>query len=436
VGYCRFPVPTLSRHYASTVAANAAILLLGAVSGVLAARLLGPEGRGELAVIILWPSAVVYLVGSFGLHDAATYFAARHPERLNAVFTLLQVLGLAQTVVFGALAYFLLPVVLAGHRPEVISLTRLFVLFFPAGFNSLYLLKLLQGRLLIRQYNLARVFVAAWYTALLVGLYLLGRVSLPWIVAGQLVGYGLSWLLHAHFVARSLRPRWEWDPSLLSPMLRYGLKAQFSLTSSYLNLRLDQLVMSVWLPPQALGYYVVAVVVAEPVQSIPAAIGMVTLPAAAAQEHPAGAQRVMQQSLRVVAALLALSVGPLLLLVPYLIPFFFGETFAPAVSACRVLLLAAIPMAFVMVLNDSLRALNRPQVPGYAALIGNGVTLILLTLLLPRLGLLGAAYASLAAYTTSLVFLLWYAHHRLQLSWRLLLRGFGDDSASLIPPVR
>ncbi len=414
-------MPALSRHYLSTLAANAAILLLGAVSGVLAARLLGPEGRGELAVIVVWPSAVVYLVGSFGLHDAATYFAARRPERLNAVFTLLQVLGLAQTVVFGALAYFLLPAVLAGHRPEVISLTRLFLLFFPAGFNSLYLLKLLQGRLLIRQYNLARVFMAAWYTALLVALYFLGRVSLPWIVAGQLVGYGLGWLLHACFVARSLRPRWEWDPSLLAPMFRYGLQAQFSLTSSYLNLRLDQLVMSVWLPAQALGYYVVAVVVAEPVQSIPAAIGMVTLPAAAAQEQPAGAQRVMQQSLRVVAALLALSVGPLLLLVPYLIPFFFGETFAPAVSACRVLLLAAVPMAFVLVLNDSLRALNRPQAPGYAGLVGNGVTLVLLALLLPRYGFLGAAYASLAAYSASLAFLLWYVNRRLHLPVRDLL---------------
>src|SRR3990172_9028420 len=99
-------VSTLSRHYLSTVAANGAILLLGVLSGVLAARLLGPETRGELTVIILWPSAVVYILGSLGLHDATTYFAARHPERLNAVFTVLQALGLAQTVVFGALAYF------------------------------------------------------------------------------------------------------------------------------------------------------------------------------------------------------------------------------------------------------------------------------------------------------------------------------------------
>ena len=420
-------MPALSRHYLSTLAANSAILLLGVVSGVLAARLLGPEARGELAVIIVWPSAVVYILGSLGLHDAATYFAARQPERLNAVFTLLQVLGLAQTVVFGALAYFLLPVALAGHRPEVIALTRLFLLFLPAGFNSLYLLKLLQGRLLVRQYNLARVFVAAWYTALLVALYFLGRVSLPWIVGGQLVGYGLAWLLHYHFVRAQLRPRWEWDPSLLRPLLRYGFKAQFSLASAQLNFRLDQLVMSLWLPPAALGFYVVAVTLTSPLRAAPQAIGMVTLPAAA-RESPAAARAVIGRSLRAVGLLLVIGAAALFWLVPYLLPLFFGEAFAPAIAACRVLVVASVPLGFSLVLYDGLRALGKPQAPGYAELVGNGVTLALLAVLLPRYGFLGAAYASLGAYTASLAFLLWYVNRRLHLPVRDLLLAPGGGA--------
>ena len=36
--------------------ATGAIQLSNLASGILAARLLGPEGRGELAVVILWPS--------------------------------------------------------------------------------------------------------------------------------------------------------------------------------------------------------------------------------------------------------------------------------------------------------------------------------------------------------------------------------------------
>lgn len=408
-------MPTLSRHFASTVATNAAILLLGVGSGVLAARLLGPQARGELAVIVLWPSAVVYILGSLGLHDAGTYYVARHPERLNAVFTLLQGLGAAQSLVFGALAYFLLPLVLAGQRPEVVALTRWFLLFLPAGFNSLYLLKLLQGRLEIGPYNLARLFVAAWYTALLVVLYFAGRVTLAWIVTGQLAGYALAAGLHLYYVARRLRPRWEWNPELLGPLLRYGFKAQFSLASAQLNFRLDQLVMSVWLPPEALGFYVVAVTMTLPLRALPTAIGAVTLPAAARQT-PKAAPGVIAQSLRASVVLLLAAAAGLVLLAPYLLPLFFGEAFRPAVLACQVLCLASIPLGVNLVLYDALRGLNRPEVPGYADLVGNGVTIALLALLLPRYGFLGAAYASLGAYTVSLLFQLWYIHRRLGLS--------------------
>ena len=426
----------LARHYFSTVVSNGVILLLGVVSGVLAARLLGPEARGELAIVILWPSAVVYVFGSLGLHDAATFFAARHPERLNAVFTALQILGAAQVVFFGALGYFLLPLVLAGQRPEVIALARLFLLFLPAGFNALYLLKLLQGRLLIGQYNLARVFIGAWYAGLLVVLYLTDRVSLPWIVAGQLAGYGLMSLLHYYFVHARLRPAWQWDPSIFRPLLRYGLKTQFSVASTFVNFRLDQLAMSVLLAPQALGYYVVAVTLASPLRLVSNAIGAVTLPAAA-RESPAAARAVIRHSLRTTLVLLGAGAVALFWLAPCLLPLFFGEAFRPAIAACRVLVVASLPMGVNMVLYDALRALDRPEVASYGELVWNGVTAGLLAALLPHYGFLGAAYASLGGYLATLLFQLWYIRRRLGLSvpQLLLARTQIEEPAPLAAPL-
>ena len=90
--------------------------------------------------------------------------------------------------------------------------------------------------------------------------------------------------------------------------------------------------------------------------------------------------------------------------------------FAPSIPACQVLVVAAVPLGLSRVLYDSLSALNKPQVPGYAELIGNCATLILLASLLAPYGFLGAAYASLGGYTTSFLYLLWYTHSRLGLS--------------------
>ena len=46
------------RRVSGTFLANIALYVLAAATGPLAARLLGPDGRGALAAIQLWPGAI------------------------------------------------------------------------------------------------------------------------------------------------------------------------------------------------------------------------------------------------------------------------------------------------------------------------------------------------------------------------------------------
>lgn len=410
----RGAVSTLSRHYASTLATNLFILFFGVVSGTLAARLLGPAGRGELAVITLWPMALASF-GALGLNQALTFHAARQPARRPALFTASLALAGVQSAVLLSVCYFLLPPLLAKQRPLVLLLAQLFMLYIPLAFFSGYLHNLLQGSMHLGAYNLARVFVAAWYALLVTALFLFHLPSLGMIIAGQVAGYAAGLVLIAYWVRRYLRPRLEWDRTVFPPLLSYGVKSHLGSLTQYLNLRLDQLVMSVWLPPTDLGLYVAAVTLASPLTVLPTAFGIVTLPVAAG-ETASGARAVIRQSFRSVVLWVTAGAAGLFFLAPYLLPLFFGQAFAPATAACRVLAVAMIPLGLSQVLYDSLRGLNRPLAPAYAELVGNAVTVVLLWFLLPRLGFLGAAYASLAAYTVSFLFVLWYSHSRVGLS--------------------
>jgi O-antigen/teichoic acid export membrane protein len=414
-------VASLSRHYASTVATNAAILTLGIVSGTLAARMLGPVGRGELAVITLWPFTLA-LLGQLGVNRAVAFFTARQPNRRSALWTAALALTTGQSLLLVGLGYLALPHLLSGQQPHVVELSRLFLLAMPLVLFYNCLLGLLQGAMHLDAYNLSRGLLAIWYTVLMAALFLGDRPHLLWIVAGQLAGYAAIDLLNLWQARRLVHPRWQWDSSAFRLMLSYGAKAYMAETTAFLNLRLDQLVMSVWLSPQDLGLYVVAVTLAMPLTMIPGAIGTVLLPAAA-RETPAAARRVIRHSLRTMSLLLLASAALLYVLVPYLLPLFFGAAFAPAVTACRVLVLAMVPLGLAQLLYESLRALDRPLAPAYAELLGNGVTAFFLYLLLPRIGFLGAAYASLAAYTASLLFILWYLHARARVPLAELLRS-------------
>jgi hypothetical protein len=61
----------ISRNLGGAVGTQLCLL----VSGTVAARLLGPQHRGYLAILTLWPSAIGQ-IGAVGMSLAATYFLA------------------------------------------------------------------------------------------------------------------------------------------------------------------------------------------------------------------------------------------------------------------------------------------------------------------------------------------------------------------------
>jgi O-antigen/teichoic acid export membrane protein len=82
-----------------TFLTNLAIQGCNVITGVLTARILQPEGRGELAAIILWPSILAGL-GILGTNWALTREVAAHPEKEADLARTAVVLGLLQAALF------------------------------------------------------------------------------------------------------------------------------------------------------------------------------------------------------------------------------------------------------------------------------------------------------------------------------------------------
>src|SRR6266850_5667540 len=76
-GYKRM---SLASNIATTFAARMSMLGLAFVSSIMLARLLGPEGRGTLALVCLLPDLAAIL-GRLGFDSANTVFAGLDPRR-------------------------------------------------------------------------------------------------------------------------------------------------------------------------------------------------------------------------------------------------------------------------------------------------------------------------------------------------------------------
>ncbi len=98
---------------------------------------------------------------------------------------------------------------------------------------------------------------------------------------------------------------------------------------------------------------------------------------------------------------------------PWLLPFAFGASFAPAVSAARILIVAGFFLSIRRILVVFLQAVGRPGHTGYGELAALAVLVAFALLLVPPLGIVGAGFALLLAAGASDAYLLIALRRRL-----------------------
>ena len=367
------------------------------MSGIVAARILGPAGRGELAAIQGWPSFLATMA-MLGLPEALVYGSARWPERSARLLASAILLALLACVPFAGLGYIGMPLFLHSQPPLVIRAARLYLLLLPIYATSGMLYHPLQGLGKFAVWNTIRLLPGVSWLALLGVAALLGHRSATFLSNSNLIVLAALLVPVTAVVRGRLRGRFQPSVSDWPWMLRYGLPCVSSSLPRTFNLRLDQLLMAAMVAPSVLGLYAVAVTWSTTSQFAVSSLGRVLFPGVASITG-AGEQRVfLSRMCRIAAALSIVTCVCMLALTPKCLPLIFGSKFEAAVPTTLVLIVAGCVNSVVAVLEDGLRGVGRPS----AVLIGEGagmcVTVVLLPLLLRTSGMMGAAVASLMAY--------------------------------------
>jgi len=378
-------------------AATAFIQFANIATGLLAARILLPEGRGELAAIMLWAGLVAEL-GSLGLYDALLYRAASGLARPRALFAAMAAFTLLLSAALIAIGLVVMLVVFADDRPELRRLALFYLAgYLPSYLAALFVAALFQGRIEMLAWNVVRALVPAAYlvaigAALLVGFPDVGGFAWAF-VAAHVASTALGLALAARRGWIGFSAQW----SELRALLAYGIKVHVGELLNTVRQRLDQALVSLWLPASDLGLYVVALTVANAPQILVHTIANVAFPKVSQQATAAGKLVVFGRYFRFAMATTLATVALLAGLSGSLVPLLFGAPFAPAVPVIYILLLGALPFAAKLMFIQALKAWNRSLLISRAELYGLIVAAVALALLLPRFGLAGAAWSLVAA---------------------------------------
>lgn len=373
--------------------ANGLLVIVALVTGPLLARMLGPDGRGELSAVIT-VFVLAPLVLDFGLGDFVTRERARGASPGKVVGTAVP-MALCFSLVGVALA---LPVaeLIGQDRPVVEQFVRISLLGAPVLVFGVMLLAVARGEQCWSILYRWRLINAVGGGGLIVGLALLGLLTVQTAILATMAS-SLAALAPSLAVIQSTG-RWDFDPALVISALVFGARSWIIALSTAANYRLDQIVMAAVVPSAELGQYAVAVSLTAITFGLVGAVNTALLPRVA-QEGAHAVPRIV----RVSVLILLVSVGGLAASAPVVVPLVFGDDFQPAVVLVEVLSLGALFFGISWVLGGALQGYGRPQDVVRPQVMGLAITIVGLAIVLKPLGALGAALVTVIAYATVLI---------------------------------
>jgi O-antigen/teichoic acid export membrane protein len=335
---------------ASTLATSFLLFAVTAVQGVLLARALAPEGRGEFAAAVSYTRLLTF-IGLLGTNFVIVRRAARAASTAaisRSAVRMGSLTGLGTMCVVGLLSLLALP----ADKNHLVWLSIVCAMTVPLEHIRLNLNAVDQGSGRMDRFNAGRLVAVAALPMLL---------CIAWLTCGVTVGRATFLLIPASAIGLGFRLVWNDDRGLWRPgspstavLLREARPYALSVIASDLFNRLDTILI-LWLADfSQQGLYAAAVPAVQLLAVAPEALAVFAFNAGAKQSKPLGAGRLLGLAVGTLLAQ-ALLAAAYWLLLGYLIRLVYGAAFGGAVVFATALLPALVFQGCSIIADGYLR---------------------------------------------------------------------------------
>ena len=393
---------------------DALMLVMNLITGVIVARKLGADGRGQLAATVVLVLTATWLF-SVGSTEAISYHHARNKrDAPRLIGSWLAVVGVASVVAILVMEL-VLPLLFSAQTEAAIDLARVYIPLIAVSLAIAMYNGVLLGDEDFTAYNVLRAVIPV---TIAVG-YLILLLTDEFTVEGALAANAAGTVLAAagmaircgrrHGIARP-------DPPLLKRTLWYGIRAHGGSIAGFVNARLDLLILPAFLTAESVGLYSVATNTTSIIGTLTGTVAMFVLPVAARLQQ-ASARTVIKTMQATLLIGLALAL-PLAALADIALELIYGQEFGEAATAMRIMLPGEVLDACSVVLWAGLLAANRPFLSSAAAGPGAVLTIVGLALFLESGGIDAAAIVTSTVYVFVFVISIALYRHVQRLRWR------------------
>ncbi|WP_436762432.1 lipopolysaccharide biosynthesis protein [Streptosporangium sp. V21-05] len=371
-----------------TMASHVLRLTLAALTGVLMARTLQPEGRGVYAMLATTGGIAVVLGNlSIGRSQIALW---RDPSRHRALAGNGLLLGLLLGLASAAVTLAVVPAFVPLPSPHLLVVALLAVPFGVAAVNLNGIAQLRSRNDLVNRGVVASALVL---NLPILALAATGNLTVTAVVVCWTAAVSAPfWLLLRPLGLRSMRV----EPALARRQLALSSRYHIGLAAFHLLLTADVFLLGALVSPAEVGLYTVGGAFLT-FSRVPAdAVAQVALPRQAVEDER-DARDVSVRVLRLSLLLSAVSACALAAASPVLVPLLYGTAFAGSVTPILLLAPGVVALSLLRPVEQYLVRLGRPMTMTAVAVAALLANLALNALLIPRWGAAGAALAASAS---------------------------------------
>jgi len=374
------------------------------VSGIMVARALGVEGRGYLALFVIFPLVISYL-GTLGIPHSVTYYTVSgrvSGDTLKRVF--LRIFPL-QSVILVLLHVAVLAIYVEGKPLDVRMAGYVTLLVVPFILAQQYGMALVQGSGKFVRFNGLRLIVPVVYTVAVMIIFISEWADLRVILAAWVLANILSGCVSFYLAIGRVMDVGNNDAESVSikEMVGFGTKGLFGSVTPLESFRLDHVLAGFLMSPAMLGLYVVGQAFSNLPQFIARSAGMVVYPAVAGKQGGVGKKKLVWRFFWIVTFFNVIITTLLIFTLPYLLPLLFGDEFVNAIVLGQILLVGAVFAASRRIFVEGLRGAGIPHVSTLAEISMYPWLVIGIPLLILWYENLGLAIGVVIAYLISFI---------------------------------
>ena len=400
---------TFAKQTGVTLTARVLGLVLALLASVVIARTLGPDGTGVYTLAMIFPLLIITFA-NLGIGPATVYYVAQDryplPEVLGNNIILSIIVGTIASLIGLVVA-----VTLHDYLFPTVALPYLLLalLLVPVNlFGQQYISQILLGARRIKEFGAATVLNRL---SLLVLVVLL-TVTVGLSIGGAIVATFVSSLVMCFVLYPWVRRiaagvRFRLNARYVRDALTYGLKAHVGNIVGFLNYRVEVFMLGAFLPASAVGFYSVAILLAEKLWFLSESASTVLFPTVSAEKDEHARKTLTPLVSRSILLITAIGAAALFLLSQWVVVLLFSSQYLPAVHLFRILLPGIVFLSAGRILANDIAGRGKPLLNTYVGAIGIAAQVLLNLAWIPRFGTAGAAWATTISYGATSMVRLW-----------------------------